>query len=210
MIHVVIADDHPLIRKGIRQLLFREADMELTGEFADAKDLLHGLDEIECDVLILDISLPDRNGLDVLQRIKERWPHIRVLVLSMHPEERYALRALRAGADGYIPKETDVNKLLQAVRKVSAGRRYVSEPVGEKLAGAYVKKSELLPHEQLTQREFQILLMIGRGMSVNQISDHLSISMNTVYTYRSRILNKMSLSTNSGLIRYALQYKLID
>ena len=210
MIHIVIADDHPLIRKGLQELLERETDMEITGAFQDAHDLFIGLKTVLCDVLILDISFPGRNGLDILQSVKERWPRIRVLILSMHPEDRYALRALQGGADGYIVKEAGLEYLLKAVRKVFAGGRYVSEPVGEKLASEYGKPAHMSLHEKLTKREFQILLMIGRGLPISEISSQLSISTNTVYTFRSRILNKLGLSTNSDLIRYAFHHKLID
>mgnify|MGYP001032102530 FL=1 len=210
MIHVVIADDHPLIRGGIRKIIEQEIDIELMAEFENAHDLIHQLQSDQCDVLILDLSLPDRNGLDVLQHIHTMWPSIKVLILSMHPEERYALRAYRKGASGYINKNQTSEILIKAIRKVYAGGRYVSESFAERLATEYDTDAPDVLHKKLTGREFQLLVMIAQGLSVRQISQTLSLSTNTIYTLRGRLLQKMNMSSNADLIRYALDHDLVD
>ncbi|HKL37420.1 MAG TPA: response regulator transcription factor [Bacteroidales bacterium] len=210
MIRIVIADDHPLIRGGLRKIIEQEIDMDLTAEYENAQLLIHQLLPDQCDVLILDLSLPDRNGLDVLQHIHTMWPHIKVLILSMHPEERYALRALKKGASGYIHKNETSVILIKAIRKVFTGGRYVSEQLAEKLASEYAIETTVALHDKLTGREFQILVMIAQGLSVRQISRILSLSPNTIYTLRSRLLQKMDMTSNAELIRYALDHDLVD
>jgi len=210
MIRIVIADDHPLIRGGIRKIIEQEVDMELMAEFENARDLIHHLKADRCDVLILDLSLPDRNGLDVLQHIHDLWPTIKVLILSMHPEERYAMRALKKGAAGYIHKNQAAEILIKAIRKVFAGGRYVSESLAEKLAAEYGSDTPEILHDRLTPREFQLLVMIAQGLAVRQISQILSLSTNTIYTLRSRLLQKMNMRSNAELIRYALDQNLVD
>ena len=210
MIRIVIADDHPLIRGGLRKIIEQEVDLELTAEYDNAHDLIHQLKTNQCDVLILDLSLPDRNGLDVLQHIHSIWPDIKVLILSMHPEERYALRALKKGASGYIHKNQASDILIKAIRKVFAGGRYVSETLAEKLASDYDADAPVALHTRLTGREFQLLVMIAQGLSVRQISQILSLSSNTIYTLRSRLLQKMNMTSNAELIRYAMDHNLVD
>jgi DNA-binding NarL/FixJ family response regulator len=210
MIRIVIADDHPLIRGGLRKIIEQEVDMELMAEYENAHDLIHQVNKEQCDVLILDLSLPDRNGLDVLQHIHAMWPGIKVLVLSMHPEERFALRSLKKGASGYIHKNQASSILIKAIRKVFAGGRYVSETLAEKLASEYGEEAPGNLHEKLTGREFQLLVMIAQGLSVRQISQTLSLSINTIYTLRSRLLQKMDMTSNIQLIRYALDHDLVD
>jgi len=210
MIRIVIADDHPLIRGGIRKIIEQEVDMELMAEFENARDLILHLKADRCDVLILDLSLPDRNGLDVLQHIHDLWPTIKVLILSMHPEERYAMRALKKGAAGYIHKNQAAEILIKAIRKVFAGGRYVSESLAEKLAAEYGSDAPEILHDRLTPREFQLLVMIAQGLAVRQISQILSLSTNTIYTLRSRLLQKMNMRSNAELIRYALDQNLVD
>lgn len=210
MIKVIIADDHDLIRDGFKKLLDRESDITMAGEAKSAAELFRFLENSRCDVLVLDISLPDKNGIDVLKEMKIQYPDIRILVLSMHPEERYAVRALRNGAAGYITKGSASEELIKAVRKVALGGRYISDMLAEELAFAFSDENDKLPHEKLSDREYQILLLLGGGKSVQQIADSLSLSINTVNTYRRRIMEKTSLHGNSELIQYVIQHNLIE
>ena len=210
MIRIAITDDHFLIRRGLAKLIEREVDMEMVAEYQNAHDLLRHFDGHHCDVLVLDLSLPDRNGLAVLEQIISLWPKVKVLILTVHSEESYALRALKSGAYGYINKSSASGELIQSIRKIHYGGRYFAESIAEKLALDYFDKSSRAPHEKLTGREFQVFMLIGQGMSVQQISELLTISINTVYTFRRRIFQKMDLQSNAQLIRYALDNKLID
>ncbi len=210
MITVIIADDHDLIRDGFKKLLDRESDITMAGEAKSAAELFGALENGRPDVVVLDISLPDKNGIDVLKEMKVQHPDIRILVLSMHPEERYAVRALRNGAAGYITKGSASEELIKAVRKVALGGRYISDILAEELAFAFSDENDKQPHEKLSDREYQILLLLGGGKSVQQIADSLSLSINTVNTYRRRIMEKTSLHGNSKLIQYVIQHNLIE
>ena len=210
MIRIAIADDHSLIRRGVGKVVEREVDMELVAEYQNAHDLLKHFDGHHCDVLVLDLSLPDCDGLDVLDKILSLWPGVKVLILTVHSEDIYALRALKAGAYGYINKASEAEELVRSIRKIYAGRRYLTDSMAEKLAREYYQESGKAPHEKLTGREFQVFILIGQGMSVQQISELLSITINTVYTYRSRIFEKMGLQSNAQLIRYVIENKLLD
>lgn len=184
--------------------------MELVNEYQDTRYLLKHFDAQTCDILVLDLSFPDSNGLDVLERIRAIWPKLKILVMSMHPEEQYALRAMKAGAQGYISKNSSSAELIGAFRKIARGARYYTEAVVEKMAGGYLEQTSDKPHEQLTNREFQVFMMLARGLSVQEISRLLVLSSNTVYTFRRRIFDKMNLQTNAGLIHYAVQNKLVN
>ena len=210
MINIVIADDHYLIREGFTRLLAIQPDMCVVAAVATAADLLECLMVAEIHVAVLDISLPDRSGMDVLKDLKIRRPRLPVLILSMHPEEHYGLRALQAGAAGYITKGSAAEELVHAIRKVHSGGRYVSESLAEQLAFSVGSDRDSAPHENLSDREFQVLLLMGGGSVTNEIAEALSISVNTVRTYRRRVSEKLGLSSIPDLVRYVLERQLLD
>ncbi len=210
MIRVVIADDHPLIRGGFGRLVARETDMKLTGEAGTAAELMDILARAACDVLVLDIGLPDRSGLDVLKDLCVRYPRMTVLVLSMHPTERYAVRALRSGAAGYLTKSSASDELIKAIRKVGTGARYISEALAEELAASLDAGESGTPHEALSDREYQVFLLLAEGRSTAEIAQFLALSGNTIQTYRRRVLAKLRLRTNLQLSLYALRHGLMD
>jgi len=210
MIKVAIVDDHPLLREGVRKILESEPDIEVIAEAENVSGLVSLTENTDLDLLILDISLPGRSGLDALAEIRKKRPQLPVLVLSMHPEDRYALRALKAGASGYVTKASAAEELLGAVRKVCSGGRYVSRAVAEMLADGLARPFDKLPHESLSNREIQVLCMIAAGKAVTEIATEISLSVNTVNTYRARILGKLEMRSNPELIRYAIEHKLLD
>ena len=210
MIHVCIADDHDLIRDGFANLLDGEEDIAMIGEAASASELFQLLREEACEVVILDIGLPDKNGLEVLKELRAEFPQVKILILTMHPEERYAVRAIRNGASGYVSKIAASEELLDAIRKVYSGSHYISEDLAEQLAVSFQKNYQGEPHEQLSDREFEIMLLIGTGKSGPEIAEELGLSVNTVHTYRRRILGKMSMSSGAEIIAYVLRHKLIE
>ncbi|PKN69916.1 MAG: DNA-binding response regulator [Chloroflexi bacterium HGW-Chloroflexi-5] len=208
MIKVLIVDDHPVVRRGLKQIIEDEPDMEVAGEAKNAVECFALVRRTPCTIVVLDITLPDRNGFDVLKQLKSEHPALPVLILSVHPEDQYGLRFIKAGAAGYLMKEGAPEELVVAIRKVHAGCKYVSASLAERLVsrlGALDKP----PHENLSDREFQILCMIAAGKSLKGIADKLCISEKTVSTYRRRILEKMKMSTNSDLIHYALENHLV-
>lgn len=209
MIRIVIADDHALIREGVRKILRRQPDLEIIGDAGNGSELLGILRDAEPDLLILDISLPGRSGIDLLGDIKKLRPALRVLVLSMHEEERFAVRVLKSGAAGYVCKSSAADELVTAIRKVVAGGRYVSPAVAEILASQLNDPAGQAPHERLTNRELQILSMIGTGKAVKQIASELGISINTVATHRAHILKKMDMGSSAALVRYAVERSLV-
>jgi two-component system invasion response regulator UvrY len=207
---VLIADDHAVFRRGLKETL-GEAFPRVT--FGEAKSALETLENVrlrDWDIVILDISMPGKSGLDILNELKRLRPRLPILLLSMHPEEQYARRALKAGASGYLTKESVPEELKLAVRKIVAGGRYVSATLAEKLASDLGKGVDVPVHELLSDREFQVLRMIASGMTVKQIGDEIGLSVKTVSTYRARILEKVGLRTTGELIRYALQAQLVD
>ena len=208
MIRVVIADDHALVRGGVMRLLKRAAGIQVAAEAADGIELLRVLQQGPCDVLLLDISMPGKDGLTLLKEVRSKWPGIAVLMVSMHPEHAYAARALRAGARGYVTKESAPEQLIEAVRAVADGKRYVSPALSQVLAAQISGDRGQLAHESLSDREYKVLLRIGVGKSVGQIADELFLSANTVKTYRARLLAKLGLSTTGELIRYVVDKKL--
>lgn len=207
---IVIVDDHELVREGLKKVLLKEPDIKLVGEAKSAAELFNVLKETEVDLVILDITLPGRSGLDIIGDIKNLNPHLRVLILSMHPEERFALRALKAGAAGYLSKEAAAKELVNAVRKINSGGRYISSTLAEHLADNIDKEIGKLPHETLSNREFEIFRLIAKGKSVGQIADELMLSVNTITSYRSRMMEKMNFSTNAEIVRYAIEHNLIE
>ena len=207
---VLIADDHAVVRRGLRQILEAEPDLELAGEATSGTEVMEALRIQQYDVAVLDITMPGRGGLDVLHEIRQRYPDLRVLVLSMHPEERYALRVMKSGAAGYLTKESAPDELIIALRKVAAGGKYVSPTLAERLADEINTGVDKPLHERLSDREHQILCMIASGMSVGGIASKLQLGTNTVSTYRARLLGKLKLANNAELTHYAIRNRLID
>lgn len=210
MIKVLVADDHAVVRKGLRQIVADTNDIVVAGEAIDGKSTLREVSENEYDMVLLDIALPDMSGLEVLKQLANRKPQLRVLILSMYPEEQYAIRALKAGAWGYVTKQSAPDELITAIRNVSQGRRYVSSSLAENLA-LWVGSGTGTPlHQQLSDREYQVMCMIAAGKTANQISQELLLSVKTVYSYRSRVLEKMGMKHNAEPTRYAIQHGLIS
>jgi len=210
MIKVFITDDHSLIREGFKKMLKDEKDISIAGEAANAKVTMNFVLNNPLDILILDLNLPDKSGLDLLKELKALKPDLKILILSMHPEDRFAMRVLRAGASGYITKESAGEELVKAIRKVYNGGKYVSESLAEILAFEIQGGTEKPIHEILSDREFQVLQMIASGKTLAEISDTLSLAVTTVSTYRARILAKLNLHSNADLIYYAITNKLLD
>ena len=210
MLKVLIADDHALIREGLKKILKTAQEISEVREAGNAREVTEEVKKGDLDVVILDISLPGKNGLELLKDLKQDYPKLPVLMLSMHPEDRFAVRALKSGASGYVTKESAVEELIKAIRKVVQGRRYVSQSLAEKLALDLETDTGKPLHENLSDREYQVLCLIATGKTVRQIAGELFLSMSTVNTYRARILEKMNMKTDAELIRYALQNQLID
>jgi DNA-binding NarL/FixJ family response regulator len=207
---VLIADDHAVVRRGLRQILEAEPDLEVAGEATSGTEVMEALRTQRYDVAVLDITMPGRGGLDVLHDIRQNFPELRVLILSMHPEERYALRVLKAGAAGYLTKESAADELITALRKVAAGGRYVSPTLAERLADEIGIGVGQPLHERLSDREHQILCMIANGMTVSGIASELHLGTNTVSTYRARLLGKLKLANNAEITHYAIRNRLVD
>ena len=209
MIKVLIVDDHPLIREGMKQILLADRDIVVAGEASTASELMEILNKGKFDLVLLDIALPDSGGLDLLKRIKTEFPHLPALVLSMYKEEEYAIRALRAGAAGYIVKETAPTQLVAAIRKAVSGGKHISPLLAEQLATTMESGFKETPHQSLSDRELQILLMIGSGKTPTEIAEELSLSIKTISTYRTRILEKMRMENTSQLMHYVLKHNLL-
>lgn len=209
MIHVLIVDDHAVVRAGIRQILEQSPSLRVTAEAASGADALRLLDERAFDLVILDIGLPDISGVELLRRIKEEKPAIPVLVLSMYREDQYALRVLRSGAAGYLTKESAAAECLAAVEKVMAGGRYVSPALAEKLVDLLHVDADRPPHSTLSDREFDVFRRLATGAPLKAIAKELALSSKTVSTYRSRVLSKMGMKSNAELVQYAVQHQLI-
>ena len=210
MLKVLVVDDFPLFRRGVRDLLgegFKDAKI---GEASDANEMLKLLRLKPWDVAILDISMPGMNGLDALKHVKQEFPDLPVLILSMHPEEQYAIRTIKAGADGYLTKSSAPEELVKAIKKVHEGGKYVSAELGEALAFTASLGSEKRPHELLSDREYEVLCFIGSGKTVGEIAVAANLSVTTISTYRARILEKMRMKTNAELVRYAIQQGLVE
>lgn len=210
MIKVLIADDHAVVRQGLRRILQDMDEMVVAGEAVNGQEVLKKVRAEAWDLVILDISMPGHSGLDILKELEHERPKLPVLVLSMHSEDQFAMRVLRAGAAGYLTKDSAPDELVKAVRKVATGGKYVSRSLAEKLAFEIGPDSNKLPHETLSDREFQVLRMIATGKAVGEIATELSLSPKTISTYRARLLEKMNLTTNAELIHYAIRNDLID
>jgi len=206
---ILLADDHTIVRRGVRHVLSAEYGSAVFGEASTAQEALEMVWKEKWSIVLLDISMPGRSGLDVIRELKDARPEMPVLVLSMHAEEQFALRVLKAGASGYVTKDCLDEDLARAVEKVLAGGRYLSASLAERLAGALAGANEA-PHERLSDREFQVLRKLAHGRSLKEIGAELSLSVNTISTYRLRLLEKMNLRTNADLTQYAIQHGLMD
>ena len=210
MIRILIADDHGVVRQGIHQIVSEHANMVVAAEAASGEEALELVRSNEFDVAILDIAMPGRGGLDILRDLRAARPDMKVIVLSMYSEEQYAVRILRDGASAYLTKTSAPDELVLAIETVAAGRRYITPSIADRLAG-YIEDSTTRPaHELLSDREMQVLVLIGSGKTVREIAEELKLSVKTVSTYRSRLLEKMALASNADLIRYAIHHRLVD
>jgi DNA-binding NarL/FixJ family response regulator len=210
MIKVLIADDHPVVRKGLREIVKEAFHVAIADEVSNGQEVLERVAKNDYDVVLLDISMPGRNGLDVLKELKGQKPKLPVLVLSIHPEEQYAVRVLKAGASGYLTKESAQDELISAIQKVSTGRKYITPSLAERLALDLEMGAEKPPHESLSDREYQVMCMIASGKTVKEIAEELFLSVKTVSTYRARLLDKMRMKSNAELTYYAIKHRLID
>ena len=205
MIRILIVDDHSIVREGLKQIVAETPDILVTDEAASGQEALEKVWKNDYDIVVLDITMPGRGGLEALKQIKTMKPKLPILILSMHPEDQYALRVLKAGASGYLTKESAPEELVTALRKVSQGRRYITPALAEKLAFRLEKDSEKALHERLSDREFQIMSLIAAGKTVKEIANELVLSPKTISTYRARILRKMDLKNNAELMHYVLK-----
>ncbi len=210
MIKILIADDHPVVRKGLREIIEETSDMKVVDEASNGQEVLAKVFKKDFDVVLLDISMPGRSGLDILKELKSQLPNLTVLVLSIYPEEQYAVQVLKAGASGYLTKKSAPEELVTALHKVSAGGKYVSPSLAEKLASALETGIEKPLHETLSAREYEVMRKIALGKTVTEIARELFLSPKTISTYRTRILEKMRLKNNAELIRYAIKNRLVD
>ena len=210
MTRIAIADDHALVRRGLAELLREMQDLRVVVEAGSGGDLLSMLRDTPADVAIVDMNMPGPSGLDLVKSLVAEFPKMPILVLSAHPEDQYAVRVVRAGAKGYLTKESAESELVAAVRRVTAGERYLSQTLAESLLKALDTPSDAAPHLALSDREYQVLRLLASGMTVGGIGEHLSLSVKTVSTYRSRLLQKMGMSNNAELTRYALETGIVD
>lgn len=209
-IHVLIADDHAIVRQGLRQILSETDDLIIAGEAEDGADALHLARHQPWDVFLLDVTMPHRNGIDTLKQLKKEFPRQPVLILSMHPEEQYAVRAIKSGAAGYLTKQSAPEMLVTAIRQVASGKRFISPTLAEQLASAISDDHEKLPHERITDREYQVLVRIASGKTLTHIAEELNLSVKTVSEYRKRLMDKMRLGTTADIIRYGLENGLVQ
>jgi two-component system, NarL family, invasion response regulator UvrY len=210
MVRVLIVDDHPIVRHGLESELKRASDVTVVGEAADGHEAIAKARSSKPDLVLLDIALPGKNGLEVLKQLRAEMPHVRVLILSTYPEKQYAVRCLKNGAQGYLTKESASEELLAAIRKVMRGGKYVSASLADLLASEIVSGGSQMSHEILSDREYQVLCLLGKGKTVSQIAFNLSLSLSTINTYRAHILEKMNLENTAQIIRYVVDNNLAD
>lgn len=210
MLRILIADDHAIVREGLRHILEEIVGLEVAAEAANGREVLELTESVRPDMVLLDISMPGASGLEVLRVLKKEKPRLPVLILSMYPEEQYAVRSLRAGASGYLTKQSASEELIAAVRKVASGGRYISLSMAEALAAEISVDNSHAPHESLSDREMQVMRLIAQGLTNSQISSELALSVKTISTYRRRVLDKMHFRTNAELTRYAVKNNLAD
>jgi DNA-binding NarL/FixJ family response regulator len=210
MIRIVVADDHTIVREGLKQLLSATSDLSIVGEAQNGREVLERVRALDFDVLLLDMSMPGRSGIELIKQVCAEKPKLRVLVLSMHEEEQYAVRAIRAGASGYLTKESATAQLVSAIRKVAGGGAFITESVAQQLALGAMPQTESLPHTALSDREFQVFRELVSGKAVSEIAAELHLSVKTVSTHKARIMQKMNMSNPAELIRYAIHHRLVD
>ena len=210
MIRVGIVDDHAIVRVGLRNFLAEQVDVRVVGEAANGREAIDLARTTEMDVMLMDLSMPGQSGIDALAMIRAKAPDVGILILSGYPEEHYAMNLIRQGASGYLNKECDPSEIVEAIRTIALGKRYITPSVAELLAQQLGRKGDAAPHEQLSEREFQVFLKLAKGQTAGDIAESLSLSVKTVSTYRTRLMEKMGLSSNSDLTYYALKNKLID
>jgi len=210
MIRVVVADDHTIVREGLKQLLTAAGDLAVVGEAQNGREVLERVRAIESDVLLLDMSMPGKSGIELIKQVRAEKPKLRILVLSMHEEEQYAVRAIKAGASGYLTKESASAQLVSAIRKVAGGGAFLTDSVAQQLALGAMPQTEGLPHSALSDREFQVFRELVSGKAVSDIAEQLNLSVKTVSTHKARIMQKMNMSNPAELIRYAIHHRLVD
>jgi DNA-binding NarL/FixJ family response regulator len=210
VIRVVLADDHKMVRAGLKEILADTGDMDVVGEATNGLEVMARVREMPFDVLVLDMSMPGRSGIELIRQVKAEKPALRILVLSMHSEEQYAVRALKAGASGYLTKEGAADELVAAIRRIAGGGAYVTPETAQRLALGLDEGREGPPHAALSDREMQVFLMIAAGKTVSEVADSLTLSVKTVSTHKTRIMQKLNINNQSELIRYALRHHLID
>ncbi|MRD47914.1 response regulator [Caenimonas koreensis DSM 17982] len=211
MIRIVIADDHAIVREGLKRIVSEAEGMQVLGEACDGTEVMQRVRELEFDVLVLDLSMPGRSGMELIKLVKAERPKLRILILSMHQESQYAVRAIKSGSSGYLTKESAPSQLVQAIRRIAAGGAYVTPEVAEQLAlGAMPGAQEQAPHQSLTDREFQVFRLLVDGESVSAIGEQLSLSVKTVSTHKANLMQKMGLHNASELVRYAVKHGLVD
>ncbi|GAU07243.1 response regulator transcription factor [Burkholderia stabilis] len=210
MIRVLIADDHALVRDGLRHILQNASDFEVAGEACDSASTIALIRGTDAHVLVLDLSMPGRNGIELIKQIRDEQPALHILVLTMHAEQQYAVRAFRAGASGYMTKESASAELVAALTKIAAGGVYVSLTMAEQFAQSLNEPTDLLPHQRLSDREFDVFRRVTTGQSISEIAQALRVSVKTVSTYRTRILEKMQMPNDTALVRYAMRHNLFD
>ena len=209
MLKILIADDHAIVREGLKQILSDTADLAVAGEAGSGAQVLSMIREKQYDVVLLDINMPDGNGLDTLKQLKKEKPDLPILMLSIYPEDQYAIRTIKAGVSGYLTKDSAPEELIAAIRKVAGGGKYISASLSEKMAAYLEKKSELALHENLSDREYQVMVMIAAGKTVSQIAEEMCLSVKTISTNRSRALAKMGMENNSQFTHYAVKQGLV-
>ena len=210
MIRILVADDHTIMREGLKQLLASETDLVVAAEAADGHEVLKLVRELDFDVLLMDMSMPGRSGIELIKQVKAEKPRLRLLVLSMHQENQYAVRAIKAGASGYLTKDSASTQLVSAIRKVAAGGAFITAEVAEQLALGAMPNVAGLPHTALSDREYEVFQLLVAGVSVSDIADRLNVSVKTVSTHKARLMEKMGIGNQGELIRYALRHRLIE
>jgi len=210
VIRIVIADDHAIVREGLKRIVSSIADMEVAGEAGNGTEVMQRVRELAFDVLVLDLSMPGRSGMELIKLVRGEKPQLRILVLSMHQESQYAVRAIKNGASGYLTKESAPGQLEQAIRKVASGGAFISAEVAEQLALGAMPGSEAVPHESLSNREFEVLQLLVAGVSMTDIATQLNLSVKTVSTHKTNLMQKMGLQNQSELIRYAIKHGLVE
>ena len=210
MIKILIVDDHAIVREGLNRIIQSEQDMHVAGMAKDGSEVIRLMLENEVDIVVLDISMPGKSGLDLIKDVKQVQPLVKILMLSMYPEERFAMRSIKAGASGYLTKEMAPEEIVNAIRTIHSGRKYITSALADMIAEELQNPSEKVPHELLSDREFEVLCMLAVGKPVVEIAAMLSLSESTVSTYRMRILQKMGLKTNSDIIHYGIEHGLVE